>query len=131
MSAMFSLLKTGLSWAGAIAGGPAAWLLAIFQFISSLWATEFGRLILVGLACLIGGWTWGWNHEHNVKLAALAARDTQWEQRIAGANEENESRLKSALAAAREVPQAPTARTDLLTLCKSDAACRKSLKPSR
>jgi hypothetical protein len=124
----FGLLKGGLSIAGTMAGGPLAWLGGLWSLISSLWATEIGRLLISCGAVFLIAWTLGWNHEHGEKLKAVAARDTQWEQQIASANAASEQRINLALAAAQSVKPAPENKADLLALCKADASCRKALK---
>jgi hypothetical protein len=125
---VFGLIKGGVSVVGTVAGGPLAWLGGLWSLISTLWATEIGRLLISCGAVFLIAWTLGWNHEHSVKVQALAARDTQWEQQIATANAASEQRINLALAAAQSVKPAPENRADLLALCKADASCRKALK---
>lgn len=127
-SGAFSLIKGGISIAGTVAGGPLAWLGGIWSLISSLWATETGRLLISCGAVFLIAWTLGWNHEHGAKLAAVAARDAQWEQKIAAANATSEQRIQTALAAAQQVQPAPDNKAGLLDLCKADPSCRKALK---
>lgn len=98
------------------------------RFISGLWSSEFGRVLIVGLGCLIGGWMWGWSHEHAVKVRAVqeatASRDAAWTANLAKANAEHERKLQEALDAARKISDTPLARSDLVRLCAKSASCR-------
>jgi len=119
-----SLFGIGLSFLS----GP---LGIVWGLISSLWSTEFGRLLIVGASVFLVAWTLGWSHEYHVKVAAVAARDSQWQEQIARANAQADLRIQAALTAAQEVKPAPENKADLLALCKADASCRKELKAKR
>jgi len=103
----------------------------VWGLVSSLWSTEFGRLLIVGASAFLVARTLGWSHEYHVKVAALAARDSAWEQKIAQANAQADFRINAALEAAKQVKPAPESKSDLLALCEAETSCRKALKSKK
>jgi hypothetical protein len=85
----------------------------------------------VGASAFLVAWTLGWSHEYHVKVAALAARDSAWEQKIAQANAQADFRINAALEAAKQVKPATESKSDLLALCEAEPSCRKALKSKK
>ena len=104
-------------------GGSLAW-----SFLQGLWGTEIGRTVIIGFGLFVVGWALGFNHEHSVKIAAVEvatkARDAEWSQTIAKANQAAEQRIQEALNAARNVPPTPPAGASLIELCRQSSSCR-------
>lgn len=129
MGAAFTVILTVLRGALPLAGGfLTGGASVLWGALQGLWATEIGRLVLISIGCLIGGFVWGFHHEHAVKAAAIEAatraRDAEWQQEIAAANAKNEERIKEALDAARKVSVTPPAGDALVELCRKSPSCR-------
>lgn len=125
------------SLASGFLAGP---LSLLWGILSSAWNTEFGRTTIIAVGCLFGGWLWGWEHEHAVKVRAVAAaieqttaaRDAEWKQKVDQANANAESRIAMAEAAAKAVPSvAALSDAELLQRCAASAACRDKITARR
>ena len=132
LTAIFGLLRGAAPLVGGFFTGGFS---LVWSFLSAAWGTEMGRTIIIGVGAFVGGWILAFNHEYSVKVAAVEvatkARDAEWSQTIAKANEASESRIREALAAASKVPSAPANPGDLAKLCAADSACRSAVSPRR
>jgi hypothetical protein len=132
LSTIFALLRGAVPLVGGFFTGGTS---LVWSFLQGLWGTEIGRITIIGLGALLGGYVWGFSHEHAVKIAAVEeaskARDAEWSKEIASANAKNEQRIQEALSAASKVSPTPAAPSDLAKLCAADAACRGALSPKR
>ena len=130
MSAILSIVFAGLRGALPLLGGfftgGLSW---VWSLASAFLGTEIGAKIAIGLACVLGGFIWGFSHEHAVKeravAEAVASRDADWQKEITAANAKNEQRVQEALNAARNVAPAPSIPADLAKLCATERpTCR-------
>ena len=132
MGAILSLALTALRGALPLVGGfftgGLSW---VWSLVAAFAGTELGSKIIIGLACILGGFIWGFSHEHAAKTAAVAvavqSRDADWGKTIAEANAKNETRIQEALNAARNASSTPPAGAQLVRLCTADADCRKAI----
>ena len=131
MSAIFSLVLTALRGVLPIAGGfftgGLSW---IWSLVAAFVGTDIGSKIAIGLACVLGGFVWGFSHEHAVKTREVAAvsqaRDAEWSKTIAKSNQVAEQRIQEALNAARNASSTPPSGAQLVRLCAADPDCRKA-----
>lgn len=129
LSIVFGLLRGALPVVGGFFTGGFSWVWAAF---SAFVGTAIGEKVVIGLACLVGGFVWGFSHEHAVKeraiAAAVAEQNAEWQRKINAANAQNEQRVQEALNAARNVAPAPANSDALIKLCKTDPNCRRSVE---
>ena len=125
LSFLWAIVKGSAPIVGGFFTGGAS---ILWSFLQGFWATEIGRLVIISLGCLIGGFVWGFSHEHAAKTAAVEAatkaRDLEWGAQIAKANAASEARIKEALDAARNTSPTPLNRDDLIRLCRESPSCR-------
>jgi hypothetical protein len=132
MSAILSIVFAGLRGALPLVGGfftgGFSWVWSLF---SAFIGTEIGSKIVIGVACILGGFVWGFSHEHAVKesavAAAVSAQNAEWTQKINDANAQNEQRVQEALNAARNTAPVPNDRDNLVRMCQSDPSCRSAI----
>ena len=128
LALVFGLLRGALPLVGGFFTGGLSWVWSLF---SAFVGTEIGSKIVIGLACVLGGFIWGFSHEHAVKERAVAeavsAQNAEWQREIVAANAKNEERIQEALNAARNVAPAPVGRDELIRLCRQDSTCRGAL----
>ena len=132
MGAILSIILAGIRGALPIVGGfftgGLSW---VWSLIAVFVGTDIGSKITIGLACVLGGFVWGFSHEHAVKTREVAAvsqaRDAEWSKTIAKANQAAEQRIQEALDAARKVSSTPVAPADLAKLCAAEPSCRGAL----
>ena len=132
LTAGFALLRGALPLVGGFFTGG---LSGVWSILAAVAGTEWGSKILIALAFLVGGWIWGFSHEHAVKTrevaAAVQSRDVEWGKTIADANAASEQRIKEALDAARKTSPTPPAGTDLVELCRNSPSCRSAFAQRR
>lgn len=97
-------------------------MIAIFRMIFN---TPWLMIAVLVAGTGVFGFYKGWSIEHEARIAAVAERDTAWQQGIADANATAEQKIVVALAAGQAVQQAPSAKKELVILCAKDPACRK------
>ena len=129
LSLAFAALRGALPLLGGFFTGGLSWA---WSLLSAFLGTDIGSKIAIGLACILGGFVWGFSHEHAVKTREVAAvsqaRDAEWSQTIAKANEAAEQRIQEALNAARKVSDTPAPSSDaLVELCRNSPSCRSAL----
>ena len=126
LAIVFAGLRGALPLLGGFFTGGLSW---VWGLASAFLGTEIGAKIAIGLACVLGGFIWGFSHEHAVKeravAEAVASRDVDWQKEITAANAKNEQRVQEALNAARNVAPASSIPADLAKLCATERpTCR-------
>jgi hypothetical protein len=100
----------------------------IWGFLKALWATEFGRICIVGLVCLTVGWLRGYAHVPGAVKKAEERRDLHWTQQIEKANNDHKRELQDALDEASKVAPVDPTRDARVKLCRDRATgadCRE------
>ena len=86
--------------------------------------TPWLMVVLLAVAAGVFGFYKGWSIEHDAKIAAVAARDADWQAKIADANASYERAVAAAVAeAAFRSPVVVTA-ADVERMCGESAYCR-------
>ena len=82
-------------------------------------------LLALILICASGvfGFYKGWSIEHDAKITAVAARDAEWQRKIAEANVVYEQAVAAAVADAARAPAVVT-NADVERMCEQSEYCR-------
>lgn len=137
LSIAFTALRGALPLLGGFFTGGLSW---VWSAVAAFVGTEIGTKIMIGLACALGGYVYGFSHEHAEKMRAVEAaielttksRDNEWSKKLEQANAEVDARVQSAVAAAKAVPSAaPLSDAELLRRCAASEACRSKIAARR
>ena len=102
----------------------------VWGLLKSLWATELGRICIVGTVCLLVGWLKGYAYADLPAAIAKAekARDLHWTQQIEKASNDHKRELQEALDEASKVAPVDPTRDARVKLCRdrtTGADCRE------
>lgn len=116
----------------------------VLNVLATIWSNPWGRTLLIGIGIATFSFAKGFNVERAMKnreIAALkvahervlkeaiAARDSEWQQKLTKANEEHDAILAESIQAAAAITGTNGGRDDLIKLCGSatsdGADCRE------